>query len=116
MNSNRVSIRLDDHREAPGRDLADKGAGHCVGASVVKDAAGRSFSPADRGLAEQVVQILRATGYLPLRNLSVTAAEGVVTLNGRVPSYYLKQVVHSAARELPGVVAVRDHLEVSSPR
>jgi len=57
---------------------------------------------------------LRATGYLPLRDLEIFAAEGFVTLRGRVPSYYLKQVAQAAVLALPGVDAVRNELDVFS--
>jgi len=79
------------------------------------DVAVRSALPAGRRLSEQIIQVLRATGYLALRDLDAFAAEGIVILRGRVPSYYLKQVAQSAVRELPGVVEVRNQLDVCDP-
>jgi osmotically-inducible protein OsmY len=84
--------------------------------SWVGDAGAGPSSPADRKLSEQVIQCLRATGYLSLRELSIFSADGVVILKGRVPSYYLKQVVHCTVRDLPGVGEVRDYVEVSVPK
>jgi len=117
MNRNRASIRMDAHREDLGRPFEGSGrAEHSQIKSVVGQTAASPSSPDDRKLCERIVQTLRATGYLSLRDLSVTAVDGLVTLRGRVPSYYLKQVVHSAVRELPGVVEMRDHLEVIAIR
>jgi osmotically-inducible protein OsmY len=76
------------------------------------DAAAKSASPADRRLLGQITQILRATGYVPLRHLDVVAADGFVILKGRVPSYYLKQLAQTAVLELPGVDEVRNELDV----
>ncbi len=78
------------------------------------DAAARSAKAAGRRLSEQVIQVLRATGYLPLRDLDIFAAEGFVILRGRVPSYYLKQVAQAAVLGLPGVDDVRNELDVIS--
>jgi hypothetical protein len=76
------------------------------------DAEAKSFSPADRRLSEQIIQVLRATGCLPLRDLRVFSADGLVTLQGRVPSYYMKQVAQSAICSLPGVVGCIPSAEV----
>jgi osmotically-inducible protein OsmY len=78
------------------------------------DAAAKSVSPAGRRLSEQIIRVLRATGYLPLRDLEIFAAEGFVILRGRVPSYYLKQVAQAAVLGLPGVDEVRNELDVIS--
>jgi osmotically-inducible protein OsmY len=40
--------------------------------------------------------------------------EGVVTLRGRVPSYYLKQVAQELVGRVPGVEVVSNHLEVAA--
>jgi osmotically-inducible protein OsmY len=71
-------------------------------------------SSRDRKLLEEVAESLRATGYLTLRELNISAADGVVTLKGRVPTYYLKHVILRALREAPGVGEVRDFIEVST--
>lgn len=44
----------------------------------------------DVRLANEVDRILRATGYMPLRDLEVIAHDGIVSLSGHVPSYYMK--------------------------
>jgi osmotically-inducible protein OsmY len=69
----------------------------------------------DLRVAERVVRALRAIGYGPLRDIDVTVHARLVTLRGRVPSYYLKQVGHAAALCVPGVDQVRNDLEVGRP-
>jgi osmotically-inducible protein OsmY len=67
------------------------------------------------GLAERVGRALRATGYGPLRGIEVTVHARLVTLGGRVPSYYLKQVAQTTALAVPGARQVRNDLEVGRP-
>ncbi len=69
----------------------------------------------DLDLAERVGRALRATGYGPLRDLEVTVRTGLVILEGRAPSYYLKQVAQATALTVPGVDRVRNDLEVGRP-
>jgi osmotically-inducible protein OsmY len=83
---------------------------------VEVDAKSTSASPADARLGGQIDQALRATGHLSLRRLEIIAAEGLVVLRGRLPSYYLKQVAQTAVRAVPGVGAVHDELDIVSPR
>ncbi|MDA1231720.1 MAG: BON domain-containing protein [Planctomycetota bacterium] len=63
-------------------------------------------------LAEKVIQSLAATGYMPLRNVTVVNVEGLVILRGRVPTYYLKQMCQSVAMSVNGVHEVRNEVEV----
>src|SRR5690349_11610121 len=67
------------------------------------DGDGASLTLANAQLLARVDQALRATGYLSLRELKCTVGEGLVTLRGRLPSYYMKQVAHVAVRAVPGV-------------
>jgi len=78
------------------------------------DAAAKSAQAAGRRLSEQIIQVLRGTGYLSLRDLDIFAAEGFVILRGRVPSYYLKQVAQATVLGLPGVDDVRNELDFIS--
>jgi osmotically-inducible protein OsmY len=45
----------------------------------------------------------------------IEAHRGVVTLSGRVASFYQRQLIHTLARRVAGVVQVIDQLEVDSP-
>lgn len=67
----------------------------------------------DIGLSLEVQRALRATGYLSLRGADVGAHFGVVSLQGRVPSYYVKQLAQATALGVPGVCGVHNELEVT---
>jgi osmotically-inducible protein OsmY len=69
----------------------------------------------DLGLAERVERALRATGYGSLRGIMVTVRARDVTLGGRVPSYYLKQVAQTTALTVAGAQSVRNDLDVARP-
>lgn len=69
----------------------------------------------DLDLVERVELALRMTGYGPLRGLAVFALAGVVRLEGRVPSYHLKQVAQAMALGVPGTCRVKNNLEVVRP-
>jgi osmotically-inducible protein OsmY len=71
-------------------------------------------SPAgpDRGIAETARNRFRKNVYLALRSLACEFADGVLTLGGRVPSYYLKQVAQETVADLPGVQQIVNAIEV----
>jgi hypothetical protein len=79
------------------------------------DVAVGSTQSANPDLALRIEQALRATGYPPLRNLHVLAAEGIAILRGAVPSYYMKQIAQAAVSGVPGVGDVHNELEVVPP-
>jgi osmotically-inducible protein OsmY len=66
----------------------------------------------DLSLAQRVERALRATGYPPLRAVNVSACGRLVILQGRVPSYYLKQLAQAAAMDVAGAGELRNELEV----
>ena len=73
------------------------------------------------GLSErQVVQTkaqsrLRESGYHELHPVSCDFHEGVLSLRGQVPSFYLKQVAQTLIHQLEGVEEVNNRLEVAAP-
>jgi osmotically-inducible protein OsmY len=69
----------------------------------------------DLRLAECVGRALSATGYGSLRGVELTAHARLVTLRGRVTSYYMKQVAQATAMAVPGVRQVRNNLDVELP-
>jgi DNA-binding response OmpR family regulator len=69
----------------------------------------------DLRLAERVERALCAAGYGPLRGIEVTVQARLVTLSGRVPSNYLKQVAQTTALTMAGAQQVRNDLEVGRP-
>lgn len=66
----------------------------------------------DSPLASEVSQQLMESGRLRLRNVRVEESQGHVTLKGRVPSYYLKQLAQSIAVSVRGVDEIRNELTV----
>ena len=70
-----------------------------------------------RAKEAQVVQAkaqsrLRKSGYHQLQHISCEFHEGVLTLRGRVSSFYLKQVAQTLINQLDGVGEVNNRLEV----
>jgi hypothetical protein len=47
--------------------------------------------------------------------LSIELVAETIVLSGRLPSYYLKQLLVEAIRAVPGVVDIEDHVNVLSP-
>jgi hypothetical protein len=69
----------------------------------------------DLCLTERVERALRATGYPALRAVAVSVCGRFVILEGRVPSYYLKQGAQAATLADPGIQELRNALEVLRP-
>lgn len=66
----------------------------------------------DSPLASKVTQQLQGTGHLRLRKVEVEEDQGHVTLRGRVPTYYLKQLAQTVAVSVGGVGGIRNELTV----
>ncbi len=58
---------------------------------------------------------LLKSSYVELRRVSCEFHEGVITLRGRVPRYYLKQVAQNLVGRPEGVVEVDNQLNVGPP-
>ena len=65
-------------------------------------------------IAEIARGVLRQSAYAELRDLSCDFSGGVLTLRGRVPTYYLKQLAQEAVADVPGVIEVDNHVEVDA--
>lgn len=70
---------------------------------------------ADRELEQRVVATLAARNFPGLRRLAVQADGGVVTIAGRVRTYYEKQLAQHLARRVAGVIQLADAIEVIEP-
>lgn len=70
-------------------------------------------SPENARVAREIAGALAATGRGPLRSVSVSVADGVITLRGRVPSYYLKQLAQTAALRLCGERGLYNEVDVA---
>lgn len=62
------------------------------------------------------VSRLAGSGYLPLRKVRCEENEGVLTISGTVPSYYLKQIAQTLVATVEGVTRVENRLEVRTMR
>ena len=59
---------------------------------------------------------LRRSAYFELHNISCDFSGGILTLCGRVPTYYLKQLAQASVADVPGVIEIHNHVEVTAPR
>jgi len=66
-------------------------------------------------LANLVETRLHASPYLPLRKLTCYYHEGVLTVRGRVPTFYLKQMAQTVAMNQAGVEEVNNQVSVLPP-
>lgn len=64
------------------------------------------------GIAEGAEHCLRGNAYLALKNVSCEYSEGVLTLRGCLPSYYLKQMAQAAVSRVAGEVRIVNQIEV----
>lgn len=66
----------------------------------------------DRDVRGDVEKALRVTGYSQLHDVEVLVHEGLVTLKGRVSTYYLKQVAQAAAMLVSDKNSVKNDIVV----
>ena len=64
-------------------------------------------------LTEGLTQELRRTGYPALNDIGVSVRDSVVILEGRVASYYQKQLAQEAVRRVFGHGIIRNELDVA---
>ena len=63
-------------------------------------------------LLQRVKGFLHQRGYAPHRTLEISVELGVVVVQGRVPSYYLRQIAVECIKRVAGVTRVLDRIEV----
>ena len=68
----------------------------------------------DADLKQRVESFLRQKKVMRRDNVCVEVTEGLVTLDGRVRSYYEKQLFLSACQRVAGVMSVVDNINVES--
>ena len=71
-------------------------------------------SQADRDLERRVMSYLIARHVPGLRTLSVQARDGVVTVSGRVLTFYEKQLCNQCIRRVAGVMELVNAVDVAS--
>ncbi|HVW02513.1 MAG TPA: BON domain-containing protein [Planctomycetaceae bacterium] len=64
-------------------------------------------------LESRVLQTLTGSGHAQLRQIEVAIAGATVSLAGRVPTYYLKQLAQSLVLSIEGVESLCNELQVS---
>src|SRR3954452_23660823 len=72
---------------------------------------GAASSPA-RGVAECAESRLRCNPYLALKNVSCAYHDGVLTLHGCLPTYYLKQMAQATVARVEGVERIVNEIDV----
>lgn len=67
------------------------------------------------GIGESAQIRLQQSPYFALRSVCCAFQEGVLILQGCLPSYYLKQLAQTVVGELEGVTAIVNQIEVITP-
>jgi osmotically-inducible protein OsmY len=67
----------------------------------------------DCDIVEQAQERLRAVPYISFQDLRCEYRHGLLVLQGRVESYYEKQLAQEAVAKLEGVTQVVNQLEVA---
>src|SRR5688572_7753770 len=78
---------------------------------------GMSISPRSaqpQRIVEGAESCLRSNSYLALKNVSCDYHDGVLTLRGCLPSYYLKQIAQTAVAQVAGAIRIVNEIEVIS--
>jgi hypothetical protein len=67
-------------------------------------------------ISEIAQTALRRSAYVELHDVTCDYSGGILTLKGRVPTYYLKQLAQASVASVPGVIEVHNRVEVTAPR
>lgn len=67
----------------------------------------------DRLLVTAISDAIRCRCPAPLRVVRITVHEGTVSVEGVVGSFYEKQLILHAARNVPGIRAIVDEVSVT---
>jgi len=67
------------------------------------------------GVGDSVLDQLRSSPYFALRDIHCEYREGVLTLQGHLPTHYLRQVALNVVSEVAGVTEIVDRIEVKVP-
>jgi len=66
-------------------------------------------------VADLAERRLRGLSYLALKNIRCGYPDGVLTLRGWLPTYYLKQLAQAAVADLEGVARIENRIGVMAP-
>jgi osmotically-inducible protein OsmY len=71
------------------------------------------LAAANQPVLDGVRQQLQSSPFYAIRALRCDFHEGVVTLRGSLPSYYLRQIAQSLVRRVSGVLELDDRITVT---
>ena len=66
----------------------------------------------DCDLVQRVKRFLHQKGYAPHRTLEISVERGKVMVQGRVPSFYLRQIAVECIKRVAGVTQIVDRIDV----
>ncbi|HVX12761.1 MAG TPA: BON domain-containing protein [Pirellulales bacterium] len=85
-----------------------------TGANVYQPASlAPEFTAGSGGIVEQARHRLQASPYPSHRQLRCSFRDGVLTVDGHVSSYYLRQMAWALLADLEAVEEFVDHIEVA---
>lgn len=67
---------------------------------------------ADRELLQQVKSSFHDRGYRSIRTLEIQIERGTAVLQGRVPTFYMRQIAVECVKRLTGVTQIIDRIDV----
>jgi osmotically-inducible protein OsmY len=73
----------------------------------------RACSTPGADIAERAESCLRCNSYLALQNVCCEYRDGILTLRGRLPTYYLKQMAQAAVARVEGLGRIVNEIEVT---
>lgn len=76
----------------------------------------RAFQKSDERLHELVCDFLTEAPDIDPTDVEVRVKSGVITLEGTVPTRWMKRITADAVESLPGVLDVHNNLQVKSAR
>lgn len=70
----------------------------------------------DMDLSERASRELCKLGHRSLQGIDVSVHAGIISLNGHVPTYFLRHLAEDIAASIPGVRDVENRLVVCRPK
>lgn len=67
----------------------------------------------DAAVARRAQERLHGSSFVAVRGLTCDVHEGMLTLRGRLPNFYTKQMALSLLTDLEGVEEITDRVEVT---
>ena len=64
-------------------------------------------------LAQEAERILGESGYVDLRRLRCDCQDGVISIRGRLPLFFLKQMAQTLVSQISGVRRVSNQIKVT---